>query len=66
MKEKYKNKMLDKSRYSVVNINENQLTEEEMKEKGYVFAPYVFVEHTEESLNQYEDFMIINAEYSQG
>lgn len=31
MKEDYKNKMIDKGRYSVVDINENQLTEEEMK-----------------------------------
>lgn len=57
MKEDYKNKMIDKSRYSVVNINENQLTEEEMKEKGYVFAPYTCVEHTEESSKQYDEFM---------
>ena len=57
MKEDYKNKMIDKSRYSVVNINEKQLTEEEMKEKGYVFVPYICVEHTEESSKQYDEFM---------
>jgi len=61
MKEDYKNKMIDKSRYSVVNINDNKMTEEEMKEKGYIFAPYICVdicvEHTEESSIQYDEFM---------
>jgi hypothetical protein len=57
MEEKYKNKMIDKSRYSVVNINDNKMSEEEMKEKGYVFMPYICVEHTEESSKEYDDFM---------
>lgn len=57
MKENYKNKMIDKSRYSVVTINDNKMTEEEMKESGYVFAPYICVEHNEESSKQYNEFM---------
>lgn len=28
-----------------------------MKEKCYVFAPYICVEHTEESSKQYDEFM---------
>ena len=57
MKEDYKNKMIYKSRYSVVNINDNKMTEEEMKERGYIFVPYLCVEHTEESSKEYDNFM---------
>jgi superfamily II helicase len=57
MNENYKDKNIDISRYSVVNINDNRMSEEEMKEKGYVFVPYICVEHTEESLKSYNDFM---------
>ena len=49
-------KNIDKSRYSVVNIN-NELSEEEMKENGYVYVPYICVESSEESSKQYDDFM---------
>ena len=62
-----------KSRYSDVSVNENfystlkinkpsdikVLTDEEFKEgkQGYIYAPYVLCEHTEESLKQYNEFM---------
>lgn len=49
-------KKIDKSKYSVVDINENQLTEEEMKEQGIVYLPYQIVESQEPS-KEYDDFM---------
>lgn len=56
MKEEYKNKMIDKSRYSIVDINDIKLTEEEIKDNNYVFLPYICVEYSDNS-KQYDEFM---------
>jgi hypothetical protein len=63
IKTNYANKMIDGKFYSKVNV-ENQpiikyLTEEEIKEgkQGYILAPYILGEHTEESLKQYDEFI---------
>jgi len=65
IKTNYSKKMIDSSKYSIINIKDSSTTnikdssttEEEMKNKGCVFMPYVLREHTEESLKQYKDFM---------
>lgn len=54
----YKNKMFDNSRYSVVNVNDSKMSEDEMKERGCVFMPYDLAQqHDEESSKQYNEFM---------
>lgn len=55
-------KKLCKNRFSVIdikNINDDDDDEvnEKMKAQGYTLAPYLIVEHTEESSNDYKDFM---------
>ena len=55
--EDYFNKKIDKSRYSVVDIKNDDLSKEEMEKQGLVFMPYICVEHTEESSKQYDEFM---------
>ena len=56
-KTNYTNKTIDANRYSIVNTNEHKISEEEMKEMGYVFLPYVLSVHTEESSTDYDEFM---------
>lgn len=48
--------MIDKSKYSVTDIK--RVSGEELQEKGYIFVPYICVEHTKESLSEYDKFII--------
>lgn len=63
IKTNYATKMIDGEFYGKINV-ENQLiikslTEDEIREgkQGYVLAPYILGEHTEESSKQYSEFM---------
>ena len=56
-------KKIDPSKYGIIEVNpENapkELTREEIQngESGIVYVPWVFCEHTDESLNDYKKFM---------
>ncbi len=63
IKTNYATKVIDGKFYGKINV-ENQtpvifLTEDDIKEgkQGYVLAPYVLVDHTEESSKRYTEFM---------
>jgi hypothetical protein len=63
IKTNYTNKMVDNKFYGKINVENQPIikysTEEEIKEgkQGYILAPYILGEHTEESSKQYDEFM---------
>jgi hypothetical protein len=63
IKTDYLNKMVDDKFYEKIKVenvsNIKYLTEDEFKDgkQGYVLAPYIMGEHTEESLKEYNEFM---------
>lgn len=59
---KYAKKIVNSNFYSEIKVNKNSpktLTQEEFEsgEAGYIHVPWVFVEHTEESLKEHKNFM---------
>ena len=52
---RYAKKMVDSKYYSKILVNK---TTSDL-ESGYIFVPWTFSEHTEESLKDYNDFMSI-------
>jgi hypothetical protein len=63
IKARYSDVSVDENFYGTLKINNPSdikvLTDEEFKEgkQGYIYAPFVLGEHTEESLKQYNEFM---------
>ena len=63
IKTNYANKMVDDKFYGVINVENvpiiKHLSSEEIAEgkQGYILAPYILGEHTEESSKQYDMFM---------
>lgn len=62
IKTRYATKMVSGKYFSKLDVlgsNCKQLTEEEIKngEQGIIFAPYICVPHTDESLKEYNKFM---------
>lgn len=63
IKTKYAKKIINNNLYGTINVNNSSiieyLTEEDIKEEkqGYILAPYILGEHTEESSKQYDEFM---------
>lgn len=63
IKTKYAKKIINSNLYGVINVKHTPiikyLTEDEIKEgkEGYILAPYILGEHSEESAKQYDEFM---------
>lgn len=63
IKTDYTNKMVDGKFYGIINVENapiiKYLSPEEVAEgkQGYILAPYVLDEHTDETSKQYDEFM---------